>query len=196
MKQDPCRFCRLFAFSLVPIAALLGALLGLQLALEPTRPDATKASVVLLSALRALAPAANGSALMIALVLWAFPLPLSALAADLARVSKRALLVSGPGFLVAFVLSASVCAALHGLSGGGRAADVVSALPALPLKSFAYGLFATLVDAALILGFAWRFLARVKASRMSLPAMLVLSWTVMFPLRVTLGLVLESVLPG
>lgn len=198
MKPDPCRFCRLFAVSLLAAAVVLGALLGLQLSLEPAHLHASgsRPVIVLLSALRALSPAANGSALVIALVLWAHPLTLPAFAQELPRISQRAAIVSLPGFLVAFLVSAAVCSGIHALASGTPASEFIAALPGISAISVGCGLLSALADAGLVLLLAWRFLGRIKASRVSLPAMLVLAWTVTFPLRVMLGLVLESLLPG
>jgi hypothetical protein len=200
MKHDRCRFCRLYAFALVPIAVLLGALLTWQTAfvlghsepLLPTRP--LEASEMWVRLLHAVAPASSGSALMIALVLWAHPLAAPAVTLELPHVLKRAALVSIPGFVVAFGVSWAVSYAL----GVG-----VLDIPALAFSSsglragnVGFGVVATVFDAALVLFAAWRFVPRLQAMRLSLPAKLVLSWTVLFPLRALLGLVLQANLPG
>ena len=62
MKNDPCRFCRLYALSLLPIAALLGALLTWQtaFALEHSEllrpPRQLESSEMLVRMLHAVAP--------------------------------------------------------------------------------------------------------------------------------------------
>jgi hypothetical protein len=57
-------------------------------------------------------------------------------------------------------------------------------------------LLATLVDAGVVVFGAFRGLGRLQAARFSLPAKLVLSWAILFPIRAIVGLVLESLLPG
>lgn len=200
MNEDPCRFCRLYALSLTPIALLLGALLTAQTAfvlagsalLSAPRPLGP--SEVLVSLLHAVAPATNGSALMIALVLWVHPLAGSAAALELPRVLKRAALLSIPGFGVAALLSWAASSAL-----GIVVLDIPAhafSVSALRAWNVGFGVVATLLDAALVLLAAWRFLPRLHAARLSLPAELVVSWTVLFPLRAFLGLVLQANLPG
>lgn len=203
MKTDPCRFCRLYALSLPPIAVLLGLLLTWQASLL-AQPQLLAPGVytsgglapggLLVSLLRSVAPAANGSALLVALVLWAHPLPAAQMKGELPAILKRVGFVCLPGFTVAALLGWAASWALgvlwldlpvRALSAGElRRADVGSAL------------LATLVDAAVIAFAAWRGLAKLQTASFSLPAKLVLSWTVLFPVRAVIGLVLESVLPG
>lgn len=200
MKNDPCRFCRLYAFSLVPIATLLGALLTWQTAfalghselLQPPRP--LEASEMWVRLLHAVAPASSGSALMIALVLWVHPLATPAVTLELPRVLKRAALVSIPGFSIAALVSGAVSYAL-GVGPLDIPAHAFS-LSNLHPWNVGFGVVATAFDAALVLFAAWRFVPRVHAMRLSLPAKLVLSWTVLFPLRALVGLVLQANLPG
>jgi hypothetical protein len=200
MNNDPCRFCRLYALSLLPIAALLGALLTWQtaFALQHSElfmpPRQLEASEMQVRLLHAVAPAANGSALMIALVLWVHPLAVSVVALELPRVLKRAALVAIPGFLAALLASWAVSYPL-----GVGALDIPAqafAVSGLRAWNVGFGVVATVADAALVLFAAWRFLPRVQAMRLSLPAKLVLSWTVLFPLRAFVGLVLQANLPG
>jgi hypothetical protein len=194
VKQDPCRFCRLYALSLPPIALLLGLLLTWQAAFlaEPGRGLASGA--VLVNLLRSLAPAASGSAVLIALVLWAHPLPPSSVHRELPAILKRVGFVCLPGFLLATLLSWAASWSL-GMTLLELPARVFSAA-SLRRVDVAFALLATLVDAAVIAFAAWRGLWRLQAARLSLPAKLALSWAVLFPVRAVVGLVLESVLPG
>jgi hypothetical protein len=194
MKQDPCRFCRLYALSLPPIAVLLGLLLTWQVAFlaEPGRGLASGA--VLVNLLRSVAPAANGSAVLIALVLWAHPLPPSSVQRELPAILKRVGFVCLPGFLLATLLSWAGSWSL-GITLLELPARVFSAA-SLRRVDVAFALLATLVDAAVIAFAAFRGLGRLQAAGLSLPAKLALSWTVLFPVRAVVGLVLESVLPG
>jgi hypothetical protein len=203
MKTDPCRFCRLYALALPPIAVILGVLLTWQASLlaQPqllARGVYTSGALapggLLLSLLRSVAPAANGSALLVALVLWADPLPAAQLQRELPAILKRVGFVCLPGFTVAALLSWAAAWAL-GVSWLELPARSLSA-SLLSRADVGFALLASLVDAALIAFAAWRGLPRLQAARFSLPAKLVLSWTVLFPVRAMLGLVLESVLPG
>lgn len=194
MKDDPCRFCRLYALSLVPIAALLGAMMTWQTSLLLPGAARSGQSYMLVRLLHSVAPASSGSALMIALVLWVHPLTLPAMERELLRILKRAALVSIPGFVVAALVSWLVSRAL-----GPSLLDIpATAFSAQALRAWniGFGALATLADAALVLFAAWRFLPRVQAMRLSLPGKLALSWTVLFPLRAFVGLVLQENLPG
>jgi hypothetical protein len=149
---------------------------------------------MLVSLLHSVAPASSGSALMIALVLWVHPLTSPATERELLRILKRAALVSIPGFVVAALVSWLVSRAL-----GPSLLDIPApAFSAQALRAWnvGFGALATLADAALVLFAAWRFLPRVQAMRLSLPGKLALSWTVLFPLRAFVGLVLQENLPG
>jgi hypothetical protein len=194
VKNDPCRFCRLYALSLVPIAALLGAMLTWQTAMILQSSARGGQGFILVSLLHSVAPASSGSALMIALVSWAHPLAPPAAERELLRVLSRAALVSIPGFLVAALVSWSVSRAL-----GPSLFDIPTAAfsaQALRAWNVAFGMLATLADTALVLFAAWRFLPRVQGMRLSLAGKLALSWTVLFPLRALVGLVLQENLPG
>jgi hypothetical protein len=184
----------LYALSLPPIAVLLGLLLTWQVAflVEPGRGVGSGA--VLVSLLRSVVPAANGSAVLIALVLWAHPLSPSNVQAELPAILKRVGFVCLPGFLAAVLLS---WAASWSLAAG------VLELPARAFSAaqlrrvdVAFALLATLVDAGVIAFVAFRGIVRLQAARFSLPAKLALSWAVLFPVRAVVGLVLESLLPG
>lgn len=141
------------------------------------------------SFVRATAPAASGSALFLSLVLWAHPLALPALQADLKRILTRALLVAIPGYALAAGISLAVAyALLRVLASAGFA-------PLLP-RDFLVGAVAALVDAALCVFLASRFLARLRAARLSLPTTLVIVLTATVPLRAMIGLILASWLPA
>src|SRR6187402_2514436 len=108
MKQDPCRFCRIYAVGLGAFAALIGTGTMLQFMLsvgDRYGARAFAAIVLVLNVVRSLAPAASGSALLLALVLWAHPLRSGELQLDLRRILVRALVVSGPGYLVGVIVA-------------------------------------------------------------------------------------------
>ena len=88
MKDDPCRFCRLYALSLVPIAALLGVMLTWQTSLLLPGSARSVQGHLLVSLLHSVAPASSGSALLIALVSWAHPLALPAAERELSRARR------------------------------------------------------------------------------------------------------------
>jgi hypothetical protein len=135
---------------------------------------------------RATPPAATGSALLLALVLWAQPLTAAALQADLKRMLTRALLVTIPGYVVAAVVSLAIgYAFLHAYG-----------LRRLGVMDFVVGAAGALLDGALCVFLAWRFLARLRGARLSLPAKLAVVLTVTVPLRAMCGLIFASWLPG
>jgi hypothetical protein len=149
--------------------------------------------VLVLSVVRSLAPAANGSALLLALVLWAHPLSPGQLQADLRRILTRALVVSGPGYVVGGVVA--VAAGFAVASGFGQPwAKLKHGFGVAGPADFGFGLLATLLDAALIVFLAWRYLARLQAGRMSLPAKLIVVVTFSVGLRVTLALLVSILL--
>ncbi len=163
----------------------MGAWTSLQLALEAS---ASEHSAPLWSSLvRSTAPAASGSALLLALVLWAHSLRPAVVEAERARIFKRAAAIALPGYLV----SAGV-ALLCGLAilGGALGAHISG----ITLRDFGAGGLSAAVDSALILALAWRFLARLQAARSSLPAKLIVVLTVTVPLRATIGLAFASAL--
>lgn len=203
MKTDPCRFCRLYALALPPIAVILGLLLTWQASLL-AQPQLLAPGIytegglapggLLVSLLRSVAPAANGSAVLLALVLWAHPLPPATVQGELPAILKRVGFVCLPGFMLAALLSWAASWGL-GVSWLGLQAHALSAAE-LDRAHVGFALIATLVDAAVVAFAAWRGLARLQAARFSLPAKLVLALTALIPLRVVVGFVLESVLPG
>lgn len=150
-QTGACRFCRLYALSVPGFAALIGAWTSVQFLLEPR---VGLQAPLLASLQRATAPAASGSALLLALVLWARLLPPSAVARELPRTLRRALLVSLPGYLLALLVATlTAWAVMQGVS-------LASFVSGLRSSSLAFGAGAALLDAALISLLAWRFLER------------------------------------
>ena len=96
MKADPCRFCRIYALSVPGFAALLGALMVVPVSMRSLRLGEYMAHLLSTSVVRMAAPAASGSALLLALVLWSHPLSALELRADLPKILRRALAVSLP----------------------------------------------------------------------------------------------------
>jgi hypothetical protein len=184
---DTCRFCRLYAQSAPCFAALIGGWTSLQFMLEPRLGLHTP---LLSSLLRASSPAASGTALLLALVLWAQPLSPSALRGELPRVLERAVLVTVPGYLASALLATAAAWAVARAFGFGFT------LAGLRLSWLAFGAGAALLDTALAVFLAWRFLARLRAGRMSLPAQLILVLTVTVPLRATVALIFANLLSG
>lgn len=188
-EPDRCRFCRLFALSVVGFAALLG-LLG-----SYGCNDAERFYVFVANTLRSLAPGAVGSAFLLALVLWAQPLAAAELAGDLRRILWRGALVSLPGYLLASLVALGVGALANAVFGLALPA-VQAALGSLTARSLLLGVVSTAGDAGLIVVLAWRFAARLQALRASLPAKLVLVLSVTVPIRVSFALLLASLLPS
>ena len=195
-NQDPCRFCRIYAVGLVAFAVLIGTGTMLQFMLSVGDRYGARAFstiVLVLNVVRSLAPAASGSALLLALVLWAHPLPPGELQLDLRRILMRALVVSGPGYLVGGIVAVAAGFAVAS-SFGLPWATLQLGFGAVGPADFGVGLLATLVDAALIVFLAWRYLARLQAGRMSLPAKLIVVVTFSVGLRVTVALLFSILL--
>lgn len=195
-NPDPCRFCRIYAFGVLGFAALVGLAHAPGLALSKFAGEKYLMHVVVLSAVRSLAAAASGSALLVALVAWAHPLPLVQMQTELPRVLKRGLLVTLPGYAVAVALMVGL-----GLLLATLVFHVPWALarPALgtPLPSdWLAGALSALADAGLITFLAWRYLPRLQAGRSSLAMKLVIAWTFGTGLRMTVGLLVSLFLPA
>ena len=197
-SPDACRFCRLYAILVIAFAALVGAVMAAQTGFGLRKFGGYEyiPRVIVLSAARSLAPGVAGSALLVAFVVWAHPLSLEQLRAELPRLLRRALLVSAPGFAVAAVVIIAagflVCRAAFGVPWAvGR-----SALSFVWLRDWGFGLLGALVDAGLIVFLAWRYLARLQAGRSSLPMKLVIAWTFGTGLRMSVGLLLSLLLTG
>jgi ABC-type transporter Mla maintaining outer membrane lipid asymmetry permease subunit MlaE len=197
-KPDPCRFCRIFAIAVVAFAALVGAVSTAQMGFGLRKFGGYEyvMRVVVLSSVRSLAPGVTGSALLVAFVVWAHPLPLPLLQQDLPRLLKRALLVSLPGYLVAAIIAIGAGLLVAHFALGVPWADGRRAFGFLRWSDAGAGALGTLVDAGLIVFLAWRYLARLQMGRSSLPMKLVLAWTFGTGLRITLGLIVSLLLPG
>jgi hypothetical protein len=202
MKTDPCRFCRLYALALAPIAALLALLLCWQISMIGAfdavgvgrPPQRVPTGDALASVLRSVAPATTGSALLIALVAWAHPLSDGAFKTDLAWVLKRGAVVTPAGYLAA-ALVGGVVARLLGASLFGIPAHAYAIDAQVP-RELAWGLIASGIDAAIVSFVAWRFLGILRGMRLSLAGKLVVACSAVLPFRAVVGLILESLLPG
>jgi hypothetical protein len=196
--DEPCRFCRIYAIGVLAFAALVGAGTAFQfgLGLGKFGGHEYMMRVVLLSALRSLGPGVAGSALLIAFVVWAHPLPPLRLEQELPRFIKRGALVSVPGYLVAAAVSILLGVLVANLAFAvpwsllGRGLNFVEA------RDLGHGLFATALDSGLILVLASRYLPRLQAGRSSLPMKLILAWTFGTGLRLTVGLLGSMLLPA
>lgn len=199
MKQpDTCRFCRVYAAVVLALAVVAGAGTAVQFGwgLGKFGGHEYMMRVVLLSAVRSLAPGVAGSALMIAYVVWAHPLSAAALQAELPRFLKRGMAVSGPGYAVAAAVAIGV-GFLTAHFGFAVPWDLAGqSFARLARGDVAAGLLFTLFDAALIVFLAWRYLPKLQASRQSLPMKLVLAWTFGTGLRLTVGLLSSMLLPS
>lgn len=179
-------FCRWFAAGLAACVALIGGWTSLQFSLA--RGGARTLEALWESLVSVSAPAASGTALSLALVLWASTRRPAELRAELPRALTRGAAVALPGYVAAAALSLVVGLAIVSVSRGAPSSPVV----ALPWVGT--GAVATALDSALVLGLAWRFLPRLHASRLSLPGALSVVVAVTVPVRATAGLVLASVL--
>ena len=197
-QPDNCRFCRVYAALVLALAVVAGAGTALQfgLGLEKFGGHEYMMRVVLLSAVRSLAPGVAGSALMIAYVVWAHPLSATALQAELPRFLKRGLVVSGPGYVVAAAVAVGVgfLTAHFGFAVPWNLAGQSFAM--LTRGDVAAGLMFTLLDAGLIVFLASRYLPKLQATRQSLPMKLVVAWTFGTGLRLTVALLGSLVLPS
>jgi hypothetical protein len=193
MKQDPCRFCRLYAIAVVGFAALIGAGATLQFVLTSQAGLRRYASqFVFHDTLRTLAPAASGSALLLALILWAHPLTASQLQGDRRRILRRAAAVALPGYLVAAVTGILVGLSML-LGGFGQQLGAVGfGWSIVTWRDFGSGGTTTLGDTLLILFLTHRYGVRLQAGGMSLPAKLIVVVTVTVGLRATVALILSS----
>lgn len=197
-KQDPCRFCRIYALGVVAFAALLGAVMAAQMGFGLRKFGGHEyiMRIVTLSGVGSLAPGATGSALLVAFVVWAHPLPVAQVKADLPRLLKRAMLVSLPGYLVAAMVVPGIALVISHFAFAVPWAAWSQALRIVTPGDWAAGAFSALFDAGLIVFLAWRYLARLQASPSSLPMKLVLVWTFATGLRLTLGVLSTLFLPG
>lgn len=196
--QDPCRFCRIYALAVVALAALVGVATALQFGwgLGKFGGQDYVMRAVILSGLRSLGPGVAGSALLIAFVVWAHPLPASQLEAELPRFLKRGALVSGPGYLVAAAVSIGLGLLAAALAFGLPGSLARQGFSVVTPRDVGFGLFATLLDTALLVFLASRYLVRLQAGRSSLPMKLILAWTFGTGLRMTVGLLGSMLLPS
>jgi len=197
MKSDRCRFCRLYAWSVLAFGALVGGVTALQLMFSAARNLRFYASQLLAhGAARSGAAAACGSGLLLALVLWAHPLREPELREDLRRILRRALAVCAPGYLLALVAALAAAFPVAALGLGQTAELFFRGLGVIGWRDLAVGGCGTLLDTLLILFLARRYAARLQAGRMSLPEKLIVVVTVTVPLRATLGLIFSTLLSG
>jgi hypothetical protein len=145
------------------------------------------------SLLRSIAPMASGSALLLALVLWAHGQPVERFEAELAPALKRASLFVPPVHVVASLSVLLACFGVATRMAGLTFGGVGTWLSWLGAADFVIGFIATLLDSALILVLAYRFAVRLRVVG-SLPAKLVVVLTVTVPLRASLALILSSIL--
>lgn len=193
MKTDSCRFCRIYAIAVVAFAVLIGAVTTLQFmgtAGPGLRNHASQ--FVFRDALRTLAPAASGSALLLALVLWAHPLAAHAVQEDRRRILRRAAAVALPGYLVAALTTITVGLSLLLGAFGQKSTIIGFGSGILSWRDFWTGGTTTVGDTLLILFLAQRYGVRLQAGALSLPAKLIIVVTVTVGLRVTVALILSS----
>jgi hypothetical protein len=192
-KTDPCRFCRIYAIAVVAFAALVGLGTTLQFMVTSGPGLQSHASqFVFHDSLRSLAPAAGGSALLLALVLWAQPLAVSEVQRERRRILWRAAAVALPGYLVAALTS--IIVGLSILRGPfEQKSDVIGfALGIVTWRDFWTGGLTTLGDTLLIIFLAHRYGVRLQVGRLGLPEKLIVVVTVTVGLRATIALVLSS----
>jgi hypothetical protein len=137
-----------------------------------------------------------GSALLLAFVGWAHPLPLPQLRLELPRFVKRGLLLTLPGYALAALVVLGVGALVSHALFGVPWAGAKGAIGVLSPRDGLAGAISALTDAALICFLAWRYLPRLQAGGSSLPMKLVLAWTFGTGLRMTVGLLVSMLLPG
>jgi hypothetical protein len=192
-KADPCRFCRLYAICTLAFAAFIGSLTAVLHVLSSGPNLRNYASQYLAhGVMRSSAPAASGSALLLALVLWAHPLSVSKLQADRRRILWRALAASLPAYLLAAAVA--ILAGLVALLGiFGQSTSVIGfGLGIVTGWDFWYGVQHVAVDTLLIVFLAHRYLVRLQAGRMGLPQKLIAVVAVTVGLRATAALILSA----
>jgi hypothetical protein len=192
--KDGCRFCKLYATALVAIAGFLGALQAVQFSVGLREFGGLDHvwRVVMLSAARSHAPAANGSALLLAFLLWSNRLPPPTLLLELPSKLKRGMLLSLLGYPAALLLLVLTSLPVATLFFGAPLSAFSSALSSLGPGDFAVGYVSTLVDALVIVLVSWRALPALHRSRLSLPAKIGVAWAVLFVIRSLVGLALPG----
>jgi hypothetical protein len=192
-KPDPCRFCRIYALAVVAFAALIGAAATAQFMFTSGPGLRNQASqFVFHDTLRTLAPAANGSALLLALVLWAHPLAVSHLQQDQRRISKRAAVVALPGYIVSAFTGIIVGLAVLWGPFGQNGGIVGAGWRIVTWRDFGSGVTSTFGDTLLIIFLAHRYGVRLQTAGLSLAAKLIVVVTVTVGLRATVALILSS----
>lgn len=195
-KPDSCRFCRLYAIGVVAFAGVVAVVHAAGLALSKFAGHEHVMSVIVLNTVRSLAAAVTGSALLVALVVWAHPLPVPQMQADLPRVLKRGLLVSAPGYAVAVALITGLGSLLASMAFDVPMSLAARAPSTVLLTDWAAGALGALADSALLVFLAWRYLPRLQTGRSSLAMKLVIAWTFGTGLRMTVGLFVSMLVPG
>ena len=191
---DPCRFCKLYARLVPLLAALIAA--GTSLPYFLDQVSYGREPLLLFRVLRSTAPMASGTALLLALTLWAHPLSQAALQADLKRILRRAAMVAGPGYLLASAVALAACFGMSVLILGQSWAGFRGWLAVVGWQDLAVGAAATLLDTALIAFLTWRYAPKLRAARLSLPVTLIVVLTVTVPLRATVALIFSTFAPG
>jgi hypothetical protein len=188
------RFWASYLLALVGFTSLISGLSAYGYLADQARVGAS--ALLLVSLLRSSVPMAAGSALLLALALWADALPAVGFAQELDRGLKRALVLAAPGYALSALIGVGVCfvvaAALAGQSGAGFAGWLTQATR----LDLGMGLSFTLLDTLLLLLLARRYAPRLRAMPASLPAKLIVIVTVTVPLRATLALFLAPFMPG
>jgi hypothetical protein len=192
--KDDCRFCKLYATALIAIASFLGVLQTVQFSVGLHKLGGLEYvwRVVLLSAARSNAPAANGSALLLALLLWSYRLSPQALATELPSKLKRGMLLSLVGYPVALLLLLLTSLPVGTVLFGAPLGTFWSALRSLRPSDWAIGYVSALVDALVIVLISWRALPALHRSKLSLPAKIAVAWAVLFVIRSMVGLALPG----
>jgi hypothetical protein len=183
---DSSSFGRWFAACLAACAALISGWTSLQFSLE--LGAARSLEPLWKSLVCTSAPAASGTALAVALVLWASRRRPAELRAELGRALARGAAVALPGYFAAAASSLVVGVAVVSVSRG------MPGSPTVALPWLGVGAVATAVDSGLVLGLAFRFLPRLHGARLSLPGALSVVLAVTVPVRATAGLVVSSLL--
>ncbi|MES1189354.1 MAG: ABC transporter permease [Myxococcales bacterium] len=192
------RFYRVYVFAVLAFAALVGAVLVVQMGfgLQKFGGQEYILRVVALSCVRSVGPGVAGSALLLSFVVAAHPWPAAQLQAQLVGFVKRGALLTLPGFALAVATALGVALVLcHALFAVPWAAGP-AALGSVERNDWLAGTVSALADAALIAFLAWRYLPRLQAGRSSLPMKLVIAWTFGTGLRMTVGLLVSMLLPG
>lgn len=183
------RFWSTYATSLVIFAALLSGVSVLaSLASMPSALPPGAGARLVAGLLRSTAPMAAGSALLLALALFSESLPTATLSQQLDRTLSRAVFLAPLGYAVAVLVALGAVGVFSGAFG-------VAPLSAVTRRDLGVGFGCTLLDTVLILLLTRRFALRLRETRASLPAKLIMIVTVTVPLRATLALLCAPLLP-